>query len=169
MSRKRWGPAALNDLSNTFNIFGSPLTTGAVLFCLFAAQTRMDFLIESGKLHYANANVHSVIHGRYGALCRLIGSQAFFTSVSLLLCQDDDDYESPFSGDEEGSGGDYESPNEEVDGNDYEPPPSEPPEDLPHQLCPLLPAGDDDYIGNHITCKVRLLIILCNILNYICV
>ncbi|XP_029028571.1 lymphocyte cytosolic protein 2a isoform X2 [Betta splendens] len=60
----------------------------------------------------------------------------------------DDDYESPFSGDEDGSVGDYESPNEEVDGNDYEPPPSEPTEDLPHKLCPPLPPGE--YIDNHV-------------------
>ncbi|KAM3601215.1 uncharacterized protein V6R79_009341 [Siganus canaliculatus] len=61
----------------------------------------------------------------------------------------DNDYESPYSGDEEGSGGDYESPNEDGDGiNDYEPPPSEPPEDLPHKLCPTLPIGDSDYIDN---------------------
>lgn len=73
-------------------------------------------------------------------------------SVSSLLYQDDeefdDDYESPYSGNEEGSGGDYESPNEDLEGaNDYEPPPSEPPED--HKLCPTLPIGDGDYIGNH--------------------
>ena len=70
-----------------------------------------------------------------------------------FLCQDDeefdDDYESPYSGDEDGSGGDYESPNEEFDvSNDYEPPPSEPPEDMAHKLCPTLPIGDSDYIGN---------------------
>ncbi|KAG8008367.1 Lymphocyte cytosolic protein 2 [Nibea albiflora] len=59
----------------------------------------------------------------------------------------DDDYESPYSGDEEGSGGDYESPNDDLDGsNDYEPPPSEPPEDMVHKLCPTLPIGDGDYI-----------------------
>ncbi|KAM7373824.1 hypothetical protein PAMP_006524 [Pampus punctatissimus] len=59
----------------------------------------------------------------------------------------DDDYESPYSGDEDGSGGDYESPNDDLDGaNDYEPPPSEPPEDLAHKLCPTLPIGDSDYI-----------------------
>ncbi|KAF3705474.1 Lymphocyte cytosolic protein 2 [Channa argus] len=59
----------------------------------------------------------------------------------------DDDYESPFSGDEDGSGGDYESPNEDVDGNDYEPPPTEPPDDLPPKLCRGQgPIGDDDYI-----------------------
>ncbi|KAK2827994.1 hypothetical protein Q5P01_019028 [Channa striata] len=63
----------------------------------------------------------------------------------------DDDYESPFSGDEEGSGGDYESPNEDVDGNDYEPPPTEPPDDLPAKLCRGQgPIGDDDYIDNHV-------------------
>ncbi|TKS83377.1 Lymphocyte cytosolic protein 2 [Collichthys lucidus] len=61
----------------------------------------------------------------------------------------DDDYESPYSGDEEGSGGDYESPNDDLDGsNDYEPPPSEPPEDMVHKLCPTLPIGDSDYIDN---------------------
>ncbi|XP_044078575.1 lymphocyte cytosolic protein 2a isoform X2 [Siniperca chuatsi] len=61
----------------------------------------------------------------------------------------DDDYESPYSGDEEGSGGDYESPNDDLDAaNDYEPPPSEPPEDLAHKLCPTLPIGDSDYIDN---------------------
>ncbi|XP_028278189.1 lymphocyte cytosolic protein 2a isoform X2 [Parambassis ranga] len=59
------------------------------------------------------------------------------------------DYESPFSGDEDGSGGDYESPNDDQDGgNDYEPPPSEPAEDLAHKLCPTLPIGDGDYIDN---------------------
>ncbi|XP_036976271.1 lymphocyte cytosolic protein 2a isoform X1 [Acanthopagrus latus] len=61
----------------------------------------------------------------------------------------DDDYESPYSGDEEGSGGDYESPNDDPDGaNDYEPPPSEPPEDMVRNLCPTLPIGDSDYIDN---------------------
>ncbi|XP_022625110.1 lymphocyte cytosolic protein 2 [Seriola dumerili] len=61
----------------------------------------------------------------------------------------DDDYESPNSGDEDGSGGDYESPNDDLDGaNDYEPPPSEPPDDLAHKLCPTLPIGDGDYIDN---------------------
>lgn len=73
--------------------------------------------------------------------------------VSPSLHQDDeefdDDYESPYSGDEEGSGGDYESPNDDPDGaNDYEPPPSEPPEDMVRNLCPTLPIGDSDYIGN---------------------
>ncbi|XP_074466145.1 lymphocyte cytosolic protein 2a isoform X2 [Sebastes fasciatus] len=66
----------------------------------------------------------------------------------------DDDYESPYSGDEEGSGGDYESPNDDADGaNDYEPPPSEPPEDLVHKLIPTLPIGDSDYIDNHVTSR----------------
>ncbi|XP_040908057.1 lymphocyte cytosolic protein 2a isoform X2 [Toxotes jaculatrix] len=61
----------------------------------------------------------------------------------------DDDYESPNTCDEDGSGGDYESPTDEGDGtNDYEPPPSEPPEDLAHKLCPTLPIGDGDYIDN---------------------
>nr|XP_019963333.1 PREDICTED: lymphocyte cytosolic protein 2 [Paralichthys olivaceus] len=59
----------------------------------------------------------------------------------------DDDYESPNSGNEDGSSEDYESPNDDPDGaNDYEPPPSEPPEDLAHKLCPTLPIGDGDYI-----------------------
>uniref|UniRef100_A0A3B4H8T9 Lymphocyte cytosolic protein 2 n=1 Tax=Pundamilia nyererei TaxID=303518 RepID=A0A3B4H8T9_9CICH len=71
------------------------------------------------------------------------------TSFSLrFLGQDDefdDDYESPYS-DDDGSGGDYESPNDDQDaGNDYEPPPSEPAED--HKLCPPRPIGDGDYIG----------------------
>lgn len=69
----------------------------------------------------------------------------------------DEDYESPNSGDEDGSGGDYESPNDDPDGaNDYEPPPSEPPEDLAHKLCPTLPIGDGDYIDkreNHASCR----------------
>ncbi|XP_034405891.1 lymphocyte cytosolic protein 2a isoform X2 [Cyclopterus lumpus] len=67
----------------------------------------------------------------------------------------DDDYESPFSGDEdEGSGGDYESPNEDLDGaNDYEPPPTEPPEDLVHKLCPTLPIADSDYIDSHVASR----------------
>lgn len=73
-------------------------------------------------------------------------------SASYLLQQDDeeldDDYESPYSGDDEGSGGDYETPNDDPDGcNDYEPPPSEPLED--HKLCPTLPIADSDYIGNN--------------------
>ncbi|XP_053188195.1 lymphocyte cytosolic protein 2a [Scomber japonicus] len=58
----------------------------------------------------------------------------------------DDDYESPYSGDEDGSGGDYESPEEDMDGNDYEPPPSEPLEDPSTKLCPTMPIGDSDYI-----------------------
>ena len=60
----------------------------------------------------------------------------------------DDDYEDP-DGDE-GSGGDYESPTDDgafADDNDYEPPPSEPPDDLAHKLCPSLPLGEGDYIG----------------------
>ncbi|CAK6980054.1 lymphocyte cytosolic protein 2a [Scomber scombrus] len=61
----------------------------------------------------------------------------------------DDDYESPYSGDEDGSGGDYESPNDDMDGsNDYEPPPSEPLEDPAQKLCPTLPIGDSEYIDN---------------------
>ncbi|XP_069001835.1 lymphocyte cytosolic protein 2a [Embiotoca jacksoni] len=65
----------------------------------------------------------------------------------------DDDYESPYSVDDDGSGGDYESPNEDLDGaNDYEPPPSEPPEYLP-QLCPTLPIGDGDYIDSHLSSR----------------
>ncbi|XP_013770648.1 lymphocyte cytosolic protein 2a [Pundamilia nyererei] len=61
----------------------------------------------------------------------------------------DDDYESPYS-DDDGSGGDYESPNDDQDaGNDYEPPPSEPAED--HKLCPPRPIGDGDYIDNHVS------------------
>ncbi|XP_065819187.1 lymphocyte cytosolic protein 2a [Labrus bergylta] len=59
----------------------------------------------------------------------------------------DDDYESPYSGEEEGSGGDYESPNEDA-ANDYEPPPTEPPEDLPLKLCSTLPMGNSDYVDN---------------------
>lgn len=59
----------------------------------------------------------------------------------------DDDYESPYSGEDEGSGGDYESPNEEVNGEgDYEPPPTEPSEE--QKLCPTQPIGDGDYIDN---------------------
>lgn len=66
----------------------------------------------------------------------------------------DNDYESPYSGDEEGSGGDYESPNEDVDAaNDYEPPPSEPPDDLAAKLCPTMPIGDGDYIDNHVASR----------------
>uniref|UniRef100_A0A8C2XA95 SH2 domain-containing protein n=1 Tax=Cyclopterus lumpus TaxID=8103 RepID=A0A8C2XA95_CYCLU len=73
----------------------------------------------------------------------------YFAHLSVRQDEFDDDYESPFSGDEdEGSGGDYESPNEDLDGaNDYEPPPTEPPEDLVHKLCPTLPIADSDYIG----------------------
>ena len=67
-----------------------------------------------------------------------------------MLQQDDadDDYESPYSDNDEGSGGDYESPNDDLDtANDYEPPPSEPQEDQAHKLCPTLPIGDGEYIG----------------------
>lgn len=82
----------------------------------------------------------------------LILSGSVYLSVCPALRQDDeefdDDYESPYSGDEEGSGGDYESPIEDG-ANDYEPPPSEPPEDLAHKLCPTLPIGDSDYIGEY--------------------
>ncbi|XP_056267763.1 lymphocyte cytosolic protein 2a isoform X2 [Pseudoliparis swirei] len=65
----------------------------------------------------------------------------------------DDDYESPFSGDEgEGSGGDYESPNEDLDGaNDYEPPPTEPPGDLVPKPSPAPP--DSDYIDSHVSSR----------------
>lgn len=98
----------------------------------------------------------------YFLVCQNLGLDPLKNNSHLHFYQDDeefeDDYESPFSGDEEGSVGDYESPNEEVDGNDYEPPPSEPPEDLPHKLCPPLPPGDDDYIGNHIRCPENYLL-----------
>lgn len=57
----------------------------------------------------------------------------------------DDDYESPYSGDDAESVEDYELPNEAA--NDYEPPPSQPSDDL--KVCPSLPIGDNDYIGNH--------------------
>ncbi|XP_058483698.1 lymphocyte cytosolic protein 2a [Solea solea] len=63
---------------------------------------------------------------------------------------DDDDYEKPNSSD-----GDYESPSEDLDG-DYEPPPSEPQEDLAHNLCPSLPIGDGEYIDkwdNHVSSR----------------
>ncbi|XP_034745990.1 lymphocyte cytosolic protein 2a isoform X2 [Etheostoma cragini] len=66
----------------------------------------------------------------------------------------EDDYESPFSGNEDESVGDYESPNEDPDvSSDYEPPPTEPPEDLPKKLCPTLPIGDSDYIDNHLSSR----------------
>ncbi|XP_029957311.1 lymphocyte cytosolic protein 2a isoform X2 [Salarias fasciatus] len=59
----------------------------------------------------------------------------------------DDDYESPYSGEEEGSGGDYESPTEDLNGEgDYEPPPTEPSEE--HKLCPTQHVGDGEYIDN---------------------
>ncbi|XP_036379780.1 lymphocyte cytosolic protein 2a [Megalops cyprinoides] len=73
----------------------------------------------------------------------------------------DDDYESPNADDdEEGSGGDYESPNEDEpnmvrggaesdNDNDYEPPPSEPPDELPRQICPAKPMEDSQYIDNN--------------------
>ncbi|XP_054872919.1 lymphocyte cytosolic protein 2a isoform X1 [Amphiprion ocellaris] len=64
---------------------------------------------------------------------------------------EDNDYESPYSGDEAGSGGDYESPNEDVDpANDYEPPPVEPEEDLGAKLLPTMQLQDGDYIDNHV-------------------
>ncbi|XP_022047935.2 lymphocyte cytosolic protein 2a [Acanthochromis polyacanthus] len=64
---------------------------------------------------------------------------------------DDNDYESPYSGDEAGSGGDYESPNDDVDpANDYEPPPVEPEEDLSAKLLPTMHLEDGDYIDNHV-------------------
>ncbi|XP_070712218.1 lymphocyte cytosolic protein 2a [Pempheris klunzingeri] len=66
----------------------------------------------------------------------------------------DDDYESPYSGDEEGSGGDYESPNDDLEGaNDYEPPPSEPAEDQVQKLFPTLPIGESDYVDNHMSTR----------------
>ncbi|CAN9501268.1 unnamed protein product [Ophioblennius macclurei] len=59
----------------------------------------------------------------------------------------DDDYESPYSGDEAGSGGDYESPSEDPNGgNDYEPPPSEPLEEP--KPCQAWAVADGDYIDN---------------------
>lgn len=69
------------------------------------------------------------------------------TSVFSLPRQEefDDDYESPYSGDDAESVEDYELPNDDV-ANDYEPPPSQPSEDL--KVCPSLPIGDNDYIGN---------------------
>lgn len=69
-------------------------------------------------------------------------------SVFYLHRQDeefDDDYESPYSGDD-GETVDYESPTDDT-ANDYEPPPSQPSEEL--KVCPSLPIGDSDYIGNH--------------------
>lgn len=61
---------------------------------------------------------------------------------------DDDDYESPYSGDDAESVEDYELPNDDMV-NDYEPPPSQPLEEL--KMCPSLPVGDGDYIGKTIT------------------
>lgn len=58
----------------------------------------------------------------------------------------DDDYESPYSGDDAESVEDYELPNDDTV-NDYEPPPSQPSEEL--KVGPSLPIGDNDYIGNH--------------------
>uniref|UniRef100_H3BWR3 SH2 domain-containing protein n=1 Tax=Tetraodon nigroviridis TaxID=99883 RepID=H3BWR3_TETNG len=49
----------------------------------------------------------------------------------------DDDYESPYSGDDAESVEDYELPNDDV-ANDYEPPPSQPSEDLKHICCPVI-------------------------------
>lgn len=78
----------------------------------------------------------------------LSGSVDF--SVFHLHLQDeeefDDDYESPYSGDDSEAVEDYESPNDDT-ANDYEPPPSQPSEEL--KVCCSLPIGDSDYIGNH--------------------
>ncbi|KAM4545000.1 lymphocyte cytosolic protein 2a [Odontesthes bonariensis] len=67
----------------------------------------------------------------------------------------DDDYESPYSDNDEGSGGDYESPNDDLDtANDYEPPPSEPQDDPAHKLFPTLPSGDYvDKMNNHVSTR----------------
>ncbi|KAJ8408867.1 hypothetical protein AAFF_G00246850 [Aldrovandia affinis] len=66
----------------------------------------------------------------------------------------DDDYESP-DAEDEGSEGEYESPTEEEankgvedSDNEYEPPPSEPPDELPRQICPAKPLDESDYIDN---------------------
>lgn len=77
---------------------------------------------------------------------RQLRSDALTVSPSLRQDDEDfdDDYESPYSGDEEGKG--CESSDDDV-ANDYEPTPSEPPED--HKLCPMLPIGDSEYIGDH--------------------
>lgn len=56
----------------------------------------------------------------------------------------DDDYESPYSGDDAESVEDYELPNDDMV-NDYEPPPSQPSEEL--KVGPSMPIGDNDYIG----------------------
>ncbi|XP_072231337.1 lymphocyte cytosolic protein 2a isoform X2 [Leuresthes tenuis] len=67
----------------------------------------------------------------------------------------DDDYESPYSDNDEGSGGDYESPNDDLDtANDYEPPPSEPQEDQAHKLCSTMPVGEYiDKRDNHMSLR----------------
>ncbi|XP_051537486.1 lymphocyte cytosolic protein 2-like [Myxocyprinus asiaticus] len=62
----------------------------------------------------------------------------------------EDDYENPDSnGEDEASGGDYESPLDGSDSdNSYEPPPIEPSDDMP-QICPVKPIENSDYIDNN--------------------
>ncbi|KAA8586635.1 hypothetical protein FQN60_000471 [Etheostoma spectabile] len=65
----------------------------------------------------------------------------------------EDDYESPFSGNEDDSVEDYETPSDDPNYPDYEPPPTEPLEDLAKKLYPTLPIGDSDYIDNHLSSR----------------
>lgn len=75
------------------------------------------------------------------------------TALSLSLCWQEDDYESPNDDDQDGEDdGDYESPNEEEevpveDDADYEPPPSNDEEALQNSILPAKPFSNSMYIG----------------------
>ncbi|KAF6729404.1 Lymphocyte cytosolic protein 2, partial [Oryzias melastigma] len=58
--------------------------------------------------------------------------------------EDDDDYESPYSDEKDGSDN-YESPNEDLS-NEYEPPPSGHMDDGATKIFPTPPIGEGDYI-----------------------
>lgn len=72
-----------------------------------------------------------------------------------LFCQqeDDDDYESPYSDEKDGSDN-YESPNEDLS-NEYEPPPSGHMDDGATKIFPTPPIGEGDYIGTHLSTSLN--------------
>uniref|UniRef100_A0A3Q3WUU0 SH2 domain-containing protein n=1 Tax=Mola mola TaxID=94237 RepID=A0A3Q3WUU0_MOLML len=118
-----WGPQQLADYLKRMNLFGSDKVV------LKNSISGSRFVNLTDILTNCRVNIDAL-------------------TVSPVLRQDDedfdDDYESPYSGNEDGK--DRESSDDDV-ANDYEPTPSEPPED--HKLCPMLPIGDSEYIGNH--------------------
>lgn len=116
-------------------------TDAQVLVFFFVRVQRWLQRVKAGMK--MSLYVFSFLHVTFWTVCRWSHLSVF----SLPHQEDfDDDYESPYSGDDAESVEDYELPNDDV-ANDYEPPPCQPSEEL--KVCPSLPLGDNDYIGNH--------------------